>query len=89
MAADKARDPVLYLFEIIKCLRHTDNGAIHTHRMNHHGTRGHNEGIAGTDGDGHTYGMTAAQHQGYGGLAQRGQHLRYGQSRLHVSTHGI
>ena len=33
--------------------------------------------------------MAAAKHKGNGGLAEGGDHLRYGKARFHIAAHGI
>ena len=67
--AYKARDPVLDQFKIFKGLGHTNHHAIHSYRMYHHGSSGYDEGIVTTHRNRHPDGMTATQHQGYGGFA--------------------
>ena len=89
MAADKARNPVLHLFEIVKGLGYADDHSGHSYRMDNHGARGDNKGIVRTDGYGDADGMAAAKHQGHGGLGQGRHHFRNGKPRFHISAHGV
>ena len=89
VGANEAGDTVLDLFEVVKGLGSADDGAAHTHRVDDHGSCGNDIRIVGADGNGDADGMAAAKHKGNGGLAEGGDHLRYGKARFHIAAHGV
>ncbi len=89
MFAHKSRDAVLNLPEIVKSLLYADHHTRKPYRMDHHRSRWHDIRIIRADRDRHADGVASAKHKRDRRLAYGSDHLRDGQSRLHITTHRI
>ena len=89
MLCHKLGDPMLHPLEILKRLRYPQEQPVHPHRMDGHGSRGHDERPPRRYGQRHPDGMAASQHHGYCGFRHTGHQFCQGQAGFHIPADGV